>query len=152
MGRAREPAYPLEAALRQRRIERDARAGEVRDAQADEEERARALRSAEERLLAARREFEEAEQARAQRTREGGRACELQSWIARDSALADAVSEASSDREAAAARHQASRLALEKARDGLAAAMARLGAVEKHREAWLEEARRNAEKKAEEDP
>jgi hypothetical protein len=144
--------YPLEAVLSLRKLERDER---VQDLGAARELDARRRRELEEARLAERRArdgLEDATRQRRAREREGMRAADLQAHVRRQEALEKVLERRI---HAVGKARDASRRAsreLEGARERLALARSEMRAVEKHRQAWSAERRREQERRSEEDP
>jgi hypothetical protein len=138
--------------VRQRTLARDESAREVADAQEALERRCREHERAREAVLGLQTELDGARAGTAARAREGARAREIQGSVARDGALEDRLAAAVALRDAAQSARQDAARDLEGARARLGRAQADLESVERHRRRWLEERRREAERKAEEDP
>ncbi|MBW2263030.1 MAG: hypothetical protein JRG91_13715 [Deltaproteobacteria bacterium] len=144
--------YPLEAVLSLRRLERDERLQDLQSAQVKAGDCRRDLDEARMEEHRARGEVEDARRKKRLRERRGVRAADIQALVRRLEALEKKLDEAIMRLDSARDAAGKAARALEGARTRLAHAQAELRAVERHRDVWVEEARRDEERRAEEDP
>jgi chromosome segregation ATPase len=135
-----------------RRLERDERAQDLQSARTKVRDCRRELdeaRMSEDRI---RGQLEDARREKRLHERTGSRAADIQARMRHLEVLEGQLGEAGRRIEAARDASGRAARALEGARERLALAQAELRAVERHRDAWLDETRREKERRAEEDP
>jgi hypothetical protein len=144
--------YPLEAVLSLRRLERDERVQDLQTAQAKARDCRRELDEARKEERRGRAVLDDAIHERRLRERGGMRAADIQALMLRQDALEKELEHAVQALAAARDASSSASRALEGARERLADAQAGMKSVKKHRDAWLEETRREEERRREEDP
>jgi len=148
----RKKGYPLEAAARLRRLQRDERAREVREASGAVEEKLLELEEAGARVRAREVEVGRARDRRWAATHKGTVAGVIQAMLAHEASLTDELASLVARRETLRKALDAAQARLDQARRLLAEAQAEMRSLDRHREKWAEERRREAERKAEDDP